>query len=258
MARPVNFNNTPRVPQLSPQRTQQLRGEVPALKGEISMEFFTTEIPESAPAFFSTNNGKNPKRVLTRPLPSPIARSQLHTDVALAAVDLRDRFPTIVRDIKKLSNWRDLYNFWDGYDLWVQGAPFCWWVIEQIVKKNEVLEPLVDKEIKKYAVEWTEFHQYEVLACPPTILIITLFTQEEAAGLDIMTLGEQKRLKSALDVERKKLFEASRPPPQPLHPIREREPLETFPTFMNQTPVITQAPLYPRKFSLYIEQLLKS
>lgn len=263
MARPINFNNPPppppAVPLVSPQRTQQMRGEVPALKGQISMAFFTTEIPATATAFFSTNNGKNPKRHLTQPYPMPIARSQLHTDVALAAVDLRDRFPTIVRDIKALADWRDLYKFWDGYDLWVQGAAFCWWVMEQIVKKNVVLEPMIGKEIKKYAVEWTEFHKSEILACHPSTLITTLFTPDEADGLNIMTLRERGELKAALDEERRKLFDATRSlQQQPLHPIREREPLESFPPFINQTPVITQAPLFPRKFSISFEQYQKA
>ncbi|CAG8974064.1 hypothetical protein HYALB_00009566 [Hymenoscyphus albidus] len=207
--------------------------------------FYTTEIPEDSPAFFSTNMGKDAKRALLNPRPAPLTRSRFHEDVANTAKQLRDRFPKIVRDITQIKAWPDLYKFWDGYDLWVQGAAFCYWVIEQIVKKNDILRRMITKEINLYAAEWIEFHRDQVLASPLTTNLTTLFLPgDEEAGLATLSMGENHILRCALERERNRLLEATRPPPQSLHPIQEAQQLKTFPPFLSQTPIGPPPPPY--------------
>src|SRR4051812_29888746 len=100
---------------------------------DVTLDFYILD--PQAPAIFSTNNGARPKRELVKPFPSPIIRTDMASDVEVRATQLIEAFPE-VKSLKGVpTNWYILHRFFDGHDLWVEGAKFCYWVILAISRK---------------------------------------------------------------------------------------------------------------------------
>ncbi|RDL40990.1 uncharacterized protein BP5553_00969 [Venustampulla echinocandica] len=191
---------------------------------EMPMNFY--QVPFSSQAIFSTLNGLLPKRTLEKSLPPPIVRSNFNSDVIQKAEILREKFPTIARSMTTPTKWEDLYQFFDGYDLYADGAVFCFYVISEISRKNQYLAASFANEIFKYAAEWISYHKEQVLRSPPAQDLIDLFLPEELEGLDTMTRDEIQSLGVALEQHRRILLEDTFRPRrvQPLYPVLECSP----------------------------------
>jgi hypothetical protein len=149
------------------------------------MSFY--DLPAQAAAIFSTKMGQCEKRSLPKPPPSTVVRSNLDADVAEKAAALEGAFPPhLVRSIKEPRGWKDLYEYFDGHGLYVDGVVFCWHVIGQIARRNVFLETRFLKEIDDYAAEWIIFHKEWVIQCQDPTDLTALFNPEEAEGLDAL------------------------------------------------------------------------
>ncbi|KAF4634338.1 hypothetical protein G7Y89_g3772 [Cudoniella acicularis] len=208
------------------QAQAQAQEPAPNIRNSAGMPRTFYQVPPYAAAVFSTKNGTRPKRILEEPYPLLIARSNLEKEVTDKAEILREQFPTVVRSIVQPKKWEDLYQFFDGYDLWVESPSFCFYVIDVIARKNRMLATQFTQEINAYAAQWVEYHRETVLSTPPSTDLLTLFQGEEKNGLQIMTDGEIQALRVALDQQRRSLNEAMirTRPIQHLYPVAEGFP----------------------------------
>ncbi|KAG9239496.1 hypothetical protein BJ875DRAFT_538715 [Amylocarpus encephaloides] len=208
---------------------------IPYLK--MPMSFF--DIPDSAPAHFSTHRGQLEKRVLPLPLPVSLVRSNILHDVKWKVQHIRDEYPTIASSITEPAKWEDLYQYFDGFDLYVQGASFCYYVVQTLGQQNRCNKAIIAREIDLWAAEWINFHSEQVLNGPPNADLIEMFTMDEHAGLETMTLEEIKLMFVGLEKHRDIFLSSIRPRVQPLYPVQERfyTPALTGP-FASQIPNI--------------------
>lgn len=100
----------------------------------LQLEFYICR-PE-APALFSTKFGTRAKRKLVQPYPATIIRTDLPGDVDIRSNQLLEEFAES-RDIFEVPpGWFMLHDFFDGYDIWVEGAQFCYYVIHAICRES--------------------------------------------------------------------------------------------------------------------------
>lgn len=105
-------------------------------------------------------------------------------DVGNKAAALEAAFPRdLMRSVTKPRMWTDLYEYFDGYDLYVDGVAFCWHVIMQIANRNEYIDKLKQRDVNNYAAQWVMFHKDLVVHCQESDLI-SQFTPEECKDLD--------------------------------------------------------------------------
>jgi hypothetical protein len=124
--------------------------------GGMPVSFWQT--PDNAVAAFSTQLGRYPKRQLPRPLPAPIIRSNMNHDVQKKAQSLVKQFPELARRITPINEWYHLYKYFDAYELWIEGAAFCFFVIHRIGMINEQLIIEQRDMIEDFAKEWVASH----------------------------------------------------------------------------------------------------
>lgn len=90
---------------------------------------------DSRPAAFSTHNGTKPKRELPEPRPMPIIRANMGNDIEARADQLLKDFPEAAGRIVNQPDWWGLHDYFDSFDLWVDGPDFCYWVVVAIARK---------------------------------------------------------------------------------------------------------------------------
>jgi hypothetical protein len=89
---------------------------------EMSLPKKLYNVPDDAPASFSTHEGREPKRKALDPPPPPIVRSNLEQEVSRKAKQLREKFPAIARGINNnIISWHGLYKYFDAQDLQLEG-----------------------------------------------------------------------------------------------------------------------------------------
>jgi len=191
---------------------------------------FETSFYELAlgPARFSTDMGQLPRRSIPRftgDRPCPIIHSDISRDVREKIVALRQKYPTFVRLIKEPKSYRNLYEYFDGYDLWVEGVVFCWHVIATIGNQNAYYNKLADREIDEYAKEWVMFHEDRVICNQNCRDLTELFDEDELVVLDDFLPGQLDTLKAKLLLYRGKLLRDYRE----RGPTWESAPLRLYP-----------------------------
>jgi hypothetical protein len=173
---------------------------------------FYYDLPTQAPSVFSTCGGTRPKRALSEPYPAIVIRSTYPTatndfQIRLRAHSLLTEFPRICRQIRETpNNWHDLYKYFDGVDLFVEGPQFLWYVIHKIIDYNNSCEVVQYSEIDKFAYQWIAAHQDLVLKEPETKDIMALFDDLDRANLDGMEQREKQLLRDHLNDYRARLF----------------------------------------------------
>ncbi|KAI9055957.1 hypothetical protein LZ554_000891 [Drepanopeziza brunnea f. sp. 'monogermtubi'] len=95
------------------------------------------QVAANSRAAFSTHNGTKPKRELPDPLPMPVIRTNIKGDVEARADQLIKDFPGIACRIVDEPDWWGLHDYFDGYDLWIEGPDFCFFVAITIARKNQ-------------------------------------------------------------------------------------------------------------------------
>jgi len=143
---------------LSPSATMTTNHHT-SLLGGMPCSFWWT--PDNAVAAFSTYLGKYPKRQLprTEPWPVPILRSNVHHDVQKKAASLVKQFPDLARTIEPITEWYHLYKYFDAYDLWIEGAAFCFFVIHRIGTVNREVLHEQSGMIEDFAKDWVTSHE---------------------------------------------------------------------------------------------------
>jgi hypothetical protein len=195
------------------------------------------DLPPHAPSVFSTCGGTRPKRVLSEPYPAIVIRSTYSTasddfQIRLRAQSLLREFPRICRQIRKVPNtWHDLYEYFDGVDLFVEGPQFLWYAIHKIIDHNNSCEVAQYSVIDEFARQWIASHQALVLNEPETKDIMALFDDLDRANQDGMEQHEIKLLGDCLNHHRARLFSKmaearyrAMPPSSHYQPSNERVP----------------------------------
>ncbi|KAL5317538.1 hypothetical protein ACEPPN_014633 [Leptodophora sp. 'Broadleaf-Isolate-01'] len=170
-----------------------------AVSNDITLDFYILD-PQS-PARFSTKYGARAKRELVDPFPATITRTNMESDVEVRATQLMEQFPDAHNILFVPKNWYILHEFFDGHDLWIEGAKFCYWVILAICRKNterNQIAALHLKEIDEFAYDWLMAHRDVVMRNPAVSNMIALFTEAEQrhelegmTGYEIQLLNER-------------------------------------------------------------------
>ncbi|KAK0110675.1 hypothetical protein ONS96_002277 [Cadophora gregata f. sp. sojae] len=178
----------------------------------LQVEFYNCR-PE-APAIFSTRYGTRAKRRLVQPYPAPIIRTNALGDVAIKSNQLLEEFPDAQNFLNVPFDWLILHDFFDGYDLWVEGATFCFHVMLAICGKNitrheELAQVSHDQrlEIDRFANDWVCSHSAIVRANLKVEKMTTLFNDVDRAELIGMTEAEITILNQGLDYHRQHYLE---------------------------------------------------
>ncbi|KAG4439291.1 hypothetical protein IFR05_005224 [Cadophora sp. M221] len=184
----------PFVPQSAP-----IMSSPSAASNDITLDFYILD-PQS-PARFSTHYGARAKRELVEPFPATITRTNMENDVEVRATQLMKQFLDAKNILFVPKNWYILHEFFDGHDLWIEGAEFCYWVILAICRKNTERNQIATlhlKEIDKFAYDWLMAHRDVVMHNPAVSDMIALFTEAEQrhelegmTGYEIQLLNER-------------------------------------------------------------------
>ncbi|MCJ1285272.1 hypothetical protein MMC26_004612 [Xylographa opegraphella] len=103
-------------------------------------------------AIFSTNLGKYPPR-RAQPLSTPvILRSDCEADLASIIADLRIKFPLECQKITIPVN--NIYEYFDHYDVNLQGSAFIAELLRRIAEQNEG----TTKSAQQFATQWMKDH----------------------------------------------------------------------------------------------------
>lgn len=153
-------------------------------------------------AKFCTQMGHSPRRSILQSVeerPFPVVRTDPGRDVWKMVTVLEKQYPNYVRRIEHPRTYMDLYEYFDGYDLWVNGVLFCWHVISTIARKNAYLNHQADQEIDTYAGQWVKFHEDRVIRNPDMRSDLTaLFDPDELADLEHLLPGQLAKLRAKL------------------------------------------------------------
>jgi len=127
-------------------------------------------------AIFSTNFGESGPRTAIEPLPPIILRYNPRVDVPALKDTLRQKF--LLQCNAVTAPIDNLYQYFDHYDLHVQGAEFIYAVLVEIALENSTR----GKQVLDFAGRWkTEnFEEFHNL----TALTSNLFTEEEKQVYD--------------------------------------------------------------------------
>ncbi|KAI9744528.1 MAG: hypothetical protein M1818_002057 [Claussenomyces sp. TS43310] len=122
-------------------------GDVPAEHPSVCL----AHVPPKIPAFFSTHFGEYP----VRPVPSSEGASVPRmADEALTlgkAFELRTEFPECVATVvQPPTAWRDLFQYFDPHDIWVEGAGFLFFVLKHLILQNRMKQ----YTMARAAAEW--------------------------------------------------------------------------------------------------------
>jgi len=201
------------------------------------------DLPPHVPCVFSTCGGTRPKRVLSEPFPAIVIRSTYPTasddlQIRLRAQSLLREFPRICQQIRKTPDtWLDLYEYFDGVDLFVEGPQFLWYVIQKIIAHNHSCEVAQYSVMDEFAHQWIATHQALVLNEPETKDIMALFDDLDRANLDGMEQHEENLLGDRLNHYRARLFSKmaearhrAMPPSSHYQPSNERVPSMPYPS----------------------------
>ncbi|CZS89486.1 uncharacterized protein RAG0_00863 [Rhynchosporium agropyri] len=190
---------------------------MPPASNEVTMDFYYP--PPHTPAIFSTKYCTRHKRELVAPFPTAVVRSNMKDDVEARASQLIEEFP-FAREIVDVSgDWYDLHQFFDGYDLWVEGARFCYMVMFVLCRKNTEHREIRNAQmaiIDEFAMQWITSNQSVVLYNPsvyPMTALIPIDDQLEFEFHD-MTLEQIQFLNERLDYHRQVLLHANATPPR--------------------------------------------
>lgn len=134
-----------------------------AVSNDITLDFYILD-PQS-PARFSTKYGARAKRELVDPFPATITRTNMESDVEVRATQLMEQFPDAHNILFVPKNWYILHEFFDGHDLWIEGAKFCYWVILAICREYYHLDQLsaTRQDLEAYQASLFGLEQYSFL-----------------------------------------------------------------------------------------------
>jgi hypothetical protein len=205
------------------------------------------DLPDSALALFSTRNSTRPKRALKAPYPVRTIRDTPHVDISQRESLLRLDFPTIVRSVVAPKKWEDVWQYFDAYDLWIDGPQFCFYVLAHMAKTNALYHTQFTNEIEHWAVNWVYYNKQKVLTYPPKADLVVLFEAEEAESLLSMTPEEIRWLRICLDRQRGFLQASQRTRSAPqLYPVQDHFPAINDRIVALATPIIKK--LVPSEF----------
>lgn len=105
-----------------------------SLPGAVPLEFWAhPPLPEKIQATFSTRLGTLSVRYLPEVIIPVVVRTDFWADVVFVAEHYSTEFAEAVTNIDFMpTSWESLYEYFDPYDLWVQGAEFLYHVMHRL------------------------------------------------------------------------------------------------------------------------------
>jgi hypothetical protein len=177
----------------------------PHLKLSLPIGYYN--VPDHCAAIFSTKNGSVPKRRLPQS-PSPrLVYDDRNEAIRSKVKQLREAFPAITSSIAHPpTTWFDLYKFFDGVDLWHEGPPFLFYVINHISRENTVMAQRTEAakvdEIRKWAKHWMDEHGPRVMNLPVSQDLIDIFNDVEQECIKGMARKDLVTLRNELNALR--------------------------------------------------------
>ncbi|OLN86559.1 hypothetical protein CCHL11_08543 [Colletotrichum chlorophyti] len=90
-------------------------------------------------AIFSTNNGTIPPRHLSHALPARNLHIWSAEEIQIKANAIRKKYWRLMKEMQKPTVWDDLYDYFDCYDIYFQGALNLWNLVGHIWHENQQL-----------------------------------------------------------------------------------------------------------------------
>jgi hypothetical protein len=174
---------------------------------------FCRKIPKDSRALFSTHGGTRPVRSLPDPSPPRVLRTGLYesheSDVRKKAFFLLRTYPDIAQTIViPPVSWEDLYHYFDGMDIWTEGAWFLFCVLGDITRVNLTRVA----EIEVYCDAWVRENEMRLMSLPELqqSTLGSVFSINDHAWFDVdnMTRHEKTVLATKINSRRATLLEA--------------------------------------------------
>ncbi|OHE99360.1 hypothetical protein CORC01_05401 [Colletotrichum orchidophilum] len=115
-------------------------GETPRLYIEDNLPIaFYNQPAKEVKAIFSTNNGEFPTRGLSQILPARQIDLWSAEELQERANGIRKKHWSLMKSMPELQFWEDLYDYFDCYDIYFQGAMNLWNLMLHLYHENQCL-----------------------------------------------------------------------------------------------------------------------
>lgn len=163
---------------------------------------FYESMPADAPAIFSTRGCSRQPRACPFPRPSRTVRSGqdslLDDEILDRANALRHEFRDISDKLMPPARWSDLYQYFDGYDIYVQNPGFLFLVISLIGRQNlDKIQLIQDAMLQWVETNWIRFIQFpagaDIVSMATTPEDQDFFCYTHMTEYEYQVLGEMLR-----------------------------------------------------------------
>ncbi|KAF4773740.1 hypothetical protein HER10_EVM0004002 [Colletotrichum scovillei] len=132
-------------------------GETPRLYIEDNLPIaFYNQPTKEIKAIFSTNNGEFPTRGLSHVLPARQIDLWSAEELQERANAIRKKYWSHMKSMPQLEFWEDLYDYFDCYDIYFQGAMNLWNLMLHLYHENQCLVRNLHQEIVAEVGHWCD------------------------------------------------------------------------------------------------------
>ncbi|KAI3540779.1 hypothetical protein CSPX01_07943 [Colletotrichum filicis] len=132
-------------------------GETPRLYIEDNLPIaFYNQPSKEIKAIFSTNNGEFPTRGLSHVLPARQIDLWSAEELQERANAIRKKHWSHMKSMPQLEFWEDLYDYFDCYDIYFQGAMNLWNLMLHLYHENQCLVRNLHQEIVAEVGHWCD------------------------------------------------------------------------------------------------------
>ncbi|KAJ3944024.1 uncharacterized protein N0V96_005544 [Colletotrichum fioriniae] len=132
-------------------------GETPRLYIEDNLPIaFYNQPTKEIKAIFSTNNGEFPTRGLSHVLPARQIDLWSAKELQERANAIRKKHWSHMKSMPQLEFWEDLYDYFDCYDIYFQGAMNLWNLMLHLYHENQCLVRNLHQEIVAEVGHWCD------------------------------------------------------------------------------------------------------
>lgn len=132
-------------------------GETPRLYIEDNLPIaFYNQPTKEIKAIFSTNNGEFPTRGLSHVLPARQIDLWSAEELQERANAIRKKHWSHMKSMPQLEFWEDLYDYFDCYDIYFQGAMNLWNLMLHLYHENQCLVRNLHQEIVAEVGHWCD------------------------------------------------------------------------------------------------------
>lgn len=205
---------------------------------------FYTRLPSHVPCKWSTNHGQLGKHIISHPLPERQLEHWNDVKLREQAAHFRQKFSQDMAGLTKPLRFEDLYEYFDGRDLYFQGAWNLWNLVNMLVDENIYMGPAVLDAQRKETDAWvngwavTSVNRQRLLAWNRVVDILTVLSPEDwdrhIGGVSDLNDAQQGMLRVSLVNLYRCLIEPGYAGSPPFHARRESRNGEAMSTWLGE------------------------